>query len=424
MAQHVAGAPSPKGDGPYLHWKRNFYTIAAGQAFSLIGSSAAQFALIWWLASETDSPMVLSIAGLVAFLPQLLLGPFAGVWIDRMKRKWVIMGADLFIGAVAAVFALLFLAGTPPYWAAYVVLGLRAVGELFHRPAIQAAVPMLVPPEQLVRVNGVNQFLQSGSFMLGPVLGAALYAAFPLPIIMLSDVVGAIAASATVAATPIPDPPKQAHQIPHFFQEMKEGAKVFLRDRPLCVITLAATFSMLFYLPLSSLYPLMTTALSGTAWHASIIELAYAGGMMLCAGLVSIRGEIKSQFRTIHLALFGLGLTSLLCGILPLHLSWFWAFALLCMGMGASGNLYNIPYMAYLQRTIPQEAQGRAFSLISSLMSFAMPLGLLMAGPAAQAEGVAYWFLVSGIAIIAITAISAIIVARLNKQECDENRSE
>lgn len=91
-----------KGD----YWKRNFLVVASGQTISLIGSSAVQFALIWWIASETSSALMLSLAGLFAFLPQLVLGPFAGVWIDRMKRKAVIIGADLFIASAAGVFAL------------------------------------------------------------------------------------------------------------------------------------------------------------------------------------------------------------------------------------------------------------------------------------------------------------------------------
>ena len=77
-------------------WKRGFFTLASGQAFSLIGSSAVQFTLIWWLADSTGSALMLSVAGLAAFLPQLILGPFAGVWIDRLKRKRIIICADLF----------------------------------------------------------------------------------------------------------------------------------------------------------------------------------------------------------------------------------------------------------------------------------------------------------------------------------------
>jgi DHA3 family macrolide efflux protein-like MFS transporter len=395
------------------HWKRNFLVIASGQTISLIGSSAVQFALIWWLASETSSAMMLSLAGLFAFLPQLILGPFAGVWIDRLKRKTVIIGADIFIACAAGVFALLFLFGRPPYWSACMVLGARAVGNVFHTPAIQAAVPMLVPGEQLVRANGWSQFMQSGAFMLGPVLGAALYAAFPLPAIMLSDVIGAIIASISVAVIKIPDPPRKKQRLPNFFLEMKEGAGVFLRDKRLCIVTIASTLCMVFFLPLSALYPLMTSEhLAGTAWHASIIEFVYAGGMMLCAVLVSARGEIKNKFLIIHIALVGFGVTNLLCGLLPANLSVFWLFAILCALMGAGGNLFNIPYMAYLQQTIPPAAQGRAFSLIGSLMCLAMPLGLLVAGPVAEVHGVARWFFISGIAMIVIMLISGVLISQ------------
>lgn len=54
-----------------------FFYITAGQTVSLIGSSAVQFALIWWLASETQSPMMLGISGLAAFLPMTFLSPAA-----------------------------------------------------------------------------------------------------------------------------------------------------------------------------------------------------------------------------------------------------------------------------------------------------------------------------------------------------------
>jgi hypothetical protein len=100
---------------------------------------------------------MMSIAGVLAFLSQLVLGPFAGVWVDRLNRKAVIIAADLFIGLAALVFALFFLLGNPPYWSVCMVLGIRAVGNVFHSPAIQAAVPMLVPQQELVRANGRSQ---------------------------------------------------------------------------------------------------------------------------------------------------------------------------------------------------------------------------------------------------------------------------
>lgn len=397
-----------------MRWKRTFAVIYSGQTVSLIGSSAVQFALIWWMASESGSAIVLSLAGLFAFLPMLFVGPFAGVFVDRLRLKNVIIFADAFSGLCAALFALLFLFGTPSYFLAYLVLFLRGLGGAFHSPAIQKAIPMLVPADELMRANGFAQFLQSGAFMLGPVIGAALYAAIPLWMVMLTDTLGALAACLTVAAIKIPDPPRENTETPHMWREMKEGAKTLFALRKLFVVTIASTLCMVAFLPLSSLYPLMTSNyLHGTAWHAGIIEFVYAAGMMLAALLVGAHGEVKNKFRMIHASLFLLGLSTLLCGVLPGDIRYFWLFAVLCAIMGASGNLYNIPYMAYAQQNVAPEAMGRVFSLMGSLMSLAMPVGLLIAGPVAQSMGVAFWFLVSGALVAGVALISAVVTKNM-----------
>lgn len=398
-------------------WKQKFFTIMSGQTISLIGSSAVQFALIWWLASETSSPMMMAFSGLMAFLPQLILGPFVGVWIDRLKRKYVIIFADLFMGIAALIFAGFFLVGQPPYWSACIVLLIRGVGNVFHTPAIQSVIPLLVPGDKLVKANGFSQFFQSGAFMLGPVLGAAMYAMLPMPLILLTDFVGALAASGTMAIVKIPELKKDPAQSPHFFKELKLGAAVLVQDKKLFTVALAAVGCMLFFMPLSSYYPLMTSSyFQESAWHASLVEMLYAVGMMGTSLLMGLFGNIRRKFTIIHMGLLGVGITSFLCGLLPATDTGFWLFAVICIFMGASGNIYGIPYMAYMQETIPAEAQGRAFSLFGSLMSVTMPLGLLLSGPFAQRFGVVFWFLVTGIAVLIITCISAITVHKIQKK--------
>ena len=64
-------------------------------------------------------------------------------------------------------------------------------------------------------------------------------------------------------------------------------------------------------------------------------------GMMLCAALVS-QLKIKNKLGFVHLGLMGMGVTMLLCGLLPSGMAWFWVFAVLCGLMGAGGNLYNL----------------------------------------------------------------------------------
>lgn len=396
-------------------WKRPFLTIAAGQTVSLIGSSAVQFALIWWLAVKTDSPMVLSLAGLVAFLPSFLLGPFAGVFIDRCKKKTVVIAADLAIGLLSGAFALYFQASDPPYWIVFVILGLRGVGGVFHAPAIQALIPRLVPGEELMKANGWSQFMQSGAFMLGPVIGGLLYGAFSMPVILLTDLLGAIIACATVFSvrvegdTPAPRAPQSA-----FFREMKEGLTVFRDDAALRGILVATFLIMLFYMPLSSLYPLMTSSyFQLDAVYGSIVEFTYALGMLLIALVMAPLGKRFGKITLVYMGLLIIGVSTLACGVLPAApILWFWVFAAACLCMGAGANFYNIPLMAYMQETIKPELMGRAFSLWSMVMSLAMPLGLLIAGPVAEKYGVAPWFFVSGVIVVVIAAIGYVLVRK------------
>ncbi len=88
-------------------WKSQFMTVALGQAVSMLGSHGVQFALIWWLAEKTSSPLMLGISGLVAYLPMTLFSPLAGIAADRYNRKIISIFSDMAIGAVALIYAVL-----------------------------------------------------------------------------------------------------------------------------------------------------------------------------------------------------------------------------------------------------------------------------------------------------------------------------
>lgn len=387
-------------------WKRKFLTISIGQMASLIGSSAVQFSLIWWIASETGSPMMMGLSGLAAFLPATLLSPVAGIVADRYHRKHICILADLFIGFSAMVFAALLWNYDMPVWAALVVLFFRSVGNAFHQPAFQAMIPQFVPADKLVQAGGWNQMLASGSFLLGPALGAALYAAFPLPVILLTDLVGAVIASIMLGIVYIAPMEKVVREKHNTLRELKEGIDVFRADKALILVIATETLCMIFYLPLSSFYPLMTSDyFHASAWHGSAVEVLYAAGMLIAASLFGSVIKVKRHLLFSYIGLLGIGVVSAIGGVLPPE-SWAWfIFAFLCGAMGAFGNVHSIPLIAYMQTTIPAEKMGRAFSLIALAASLSMPLGLLISSPIAEKVGVYIWFLISGTGTTIITLI-------------------
>ena len=179
-----------------VHWKKSFITIYSGQAFSLLGSAAVQFAIIWWLTEKTESAFILTLATIFAFLPNILFGTFAGVWIDRYNRKTVMIAADALVAASSALLGIIFLIWEEPFpWIIFVFLFIRGIGNTFHAPAMQAAIPMFVPAEMLTKAGGWGNLIISVSTMLGPALGAGLMSVFSVASVMLVDVIGAIIAS-------------------------------------------------------------------------------------------------------------------------------------------------------------------------------------------------------------------------------------
>ena len=138
-------------------WKAPVFTIWGGQALSILGSQLVQFALVWYLTVQTGSATVLATASLVGTLPQVIVGPFVGTLVDRSNRRWTMLLADSVITLATIVLAILFALDRVAIWHVYMVMLVRSLGGSFHSNAMSASTSLMVPVEDLTRVQGVNQ---------------------------------------------------------------------------------------------------------------------------------------------------------------------------------------------------------------------------------------------------------------------------
>ena len=379
------------------HWKRTFFTIWGGQAVSLITSAIVQMAFIFYLTQKTDSALILSLASMAGFLPYALLGPLIGVWVDRYHRKAIMISADLLIALCSAGLAAYTYYMDPPVWIVLLILVLRSIGTAFHSPALSAVTPLLVPESELTRCAGYSQALQSVSYIISPAIAAMLYAQWSMTALMALDVAGALIACATVVRVNIPRLASRPEQS-HFFTELKEGFLALLEQRGLFLLLLVGALYMLIYMPINALYPLMSMRYySGTPAHVSATEIAYAAGMLLGALLLGkLRIQRRSNWIVGSIAVMGISLVA--AGLLPNTA--FVAFVACCTLMGLSVPFYSSIQTALFQERIAPEYLGRVFSLTGSLLSLAMPLGLILSGAFADSIGVTRWFFLSGIAVL------------------------
>lgn len=382
-------------------WKKQFATIYAGQAFSLLGSATVQFAIIWWLTIQTESAMTLTLASVFAFLPNLLIGPFAGVFIDRYNRRSVMIAADALVAISSMILGVAFLVTeAPALWFIYVILFIRGLGNTFHGPAMQAAIPMLVPADMLTKAGGWGNLINSLSNMLGPVFGAVLLGFLPISSIMIVDILGAVFAIVCLLFVRIPDIPRSSEKV-ELFSNLKLGLKAMRENRAFMAAFVPLVFNNLLYMPLVSLLPLLVrTHFSGDSIQNSVVQFAYAGGLLFSSTLIALWGGMKRRFVMISLAIGAVGAVTLLSGVL--QSGGFWVFVICCFLMGGAGTFIGVPFMAYVQESFPPEKLGKVFSMWFTTMSLAMPVGLLTAGPISEAVGVDRWFLWSGIALLAV----------------------
>ena len=380
-------------------WKKTFAMIFSGQIFSILTSSMVQFSVIWHLTETTESAAVLMIAGLAAFLPQALLGPFIGVWLDRWNRKKTMILADSAIALSSLLLGAYFFFGEPSLAVVYAILMIRSTASAFHAPAFQAAIPLIAPEDQLTRVAGWHQMVFSFSSVIGPALGIAVYSATSLGTVLFLDVVGALIANLMLLFVTIHQPKPEAVQTPSFLKEFKIGWETFVTEKPIVIITIATAIFGIVFMPLATLFPLLTLSHFGRGgYSASLIEAVFGIGMILGGITLSVFASKLKDTTYMSLSLVVIGLTCLISGKIPSEA--FLVFVFMSFHMGAAAPLFNGPYMAMIQKTYEPEKLGRVLSFVTSITLLSSPIGLALAGPVIDKYGVQMWFFWSGIVVV------------------------
>ncbi|MGL6178999.1 MAG: MFS transporter [Tannerellaceae bacterium] len=379
------------------NWKTNLSIIWIGQIISLLTSTTVGYSAIFWISLETKSPEVLAYAFLAGNLPQIILGLFAGVYIDRWNRKWVMILADLFIATCTLLLSRLLISGNHDLEYLYILFACRSIGSSFHAPALQASIPLLVPESQLTRVSGINQSIQSISGILAPVIGATLIAFFRIEYVLLLDVAGAILACISLLFIYIP-PQKRISTDNKLWREIKECFSVINTTIGLPALFIGYTFTTFVIMPIAVLFPFITIDhFGGNSFQMGLIEMiwgigALTGGLMLAANRKQINNVIM-----IHVSYLILGIYLVISGLLP---SWgFPAFACITIVGGITYALYNALFVAIIQQNISAEILGRVFSLFFSLSVLPSMIGILASGYLAEVFGVTTIFVLGGIGI-------------------------
>lgn len=382
-----------------FHWKKNIILFITSQALSLFGTMLVQYAIMWHLVLKTQSAAVMTVYIAAAVLPMFFTSLFGGVWADRYNKKHIINIADGSIGFVSLIIAVSLFAGHDSITLLFVAAAIRALGQGIQQPSVNSLVPLIVPEEKLLRINGLNSSIHSGIFLLSPIVSAALMSLAPLEVLFIVDVVtAALAVVILYFLVKVPHPERKKEQVKNIshFKDLVNGLKYIKTQKYLLLLILISTAFMIAMTPVSILTPLQVTRNFGPdLWRLTVVEIVWAGGMMLGGAIVGIW-----SFRN---KIYSIGTSCVAFGVMTVLLGLWKNFALytICMGIcGTSAAYYNAPNMTLMQEKVSPDYLGRVLSIFTMMGSLAMPFGMLFFGPLGDIFNIDHLLVSTGIIMV------------------------
>lgn len=385
------------------NWKKDIAGFLSAQTISLFGSSLVQYAIVWYITLSTSSGRMLTISTLCGFLPQIAISLFAGVWIDRYNRKWMIMLSDAVIAAATLALALTFLSGHRSVGLLFLVLAVRSAGTGIQTPAVSAVLPQIVPKQHLMRINGINSTLSSVIMFLSPAASGAILSVAPLETVLFIDVVTAVIGVGITSLIRIrPLEKKENTEIgdkrPSQLGGIREGF-AYLKNNSFVRNLLVYQITILFLIsPSAFLTPLMVSRTFGPeVFRLTASEMTYSLGMVLGGLLITSFGGFEKRMNTTMMAGAFYGILMIGMGAAPLFLIY------LCLNtlIGITSPCYNAPITVSVQERVEPAMHGRIFSLMQIATSCALPFGMVIFGPMADVIRVQWILIGAGAAVVA-----------------------
>lgn len=390
-------------DSPFPKWKKNISLFLSGQAISLFGSAVVDYAIIWHITLETKSAMAMTIGILCSFVPRLLISLFSGIWADKYNRRYLIIGADAGIAFVTLLLAVFYLSGFNQLWLIFLVMGLRSIGTGIQTPAVNALIPQITPKGQLMRINGINNTIQSFIMLLAPAAGGALLSLIPLGVIFFVDVVTAMISIIIMFIIRIrhhlTEEEKKEKRERRYGEDMREGLRFTKNNAFVREMLIIYSFYYFLIAPAAFLSPLLVARVFGEeVWRLTANEIIFSLGMMIGGIVMARKNGFKDRITMIALSCFIVGVTTIILGI-----SGFYLFLGATLIMGIFISISSSTEMALFQEKVDIKMQGRVFSLVQIVTTTIMPLAMLLFGPLGDLINVKLLFIICGILTLGLS---------------------
>ena len=361
---------------PDLRW------LWIGQAISQIGEGLNKVALLYLVYDLTSSTLLMTVIGILQTLPPLILGPLLGVYVDRLPKKWMMMGVDALRAGLALIIPLLYAAHALTLTRVYVVVFLMALVATVFGPALSATVPLIVERPQLTAANALVASTAMIGMLVGPTISGLGIATIGMQVVLY--VSSATFVLSVLSLSRLHLKRAQAHQRREqhgtFIHDLKEGLHfVFVQQRTVAGFVLTA----LCYSLASSAFVFLLPVFAEKVLHVGAMILgwlwsAYGAGMVAISIALACTNQQERSIRLLMIVaamVVGAVASFILAGTTQPLLA-----IGLVMTIGAGLAAFTPVVWGMLQEITPEKLRGRVFSIFNTGAMSASMIGMVAFG--------------------------------------------
>lgn len=383
------------------NWKVSAVLFLLSQNTSLFGSSIVGYAVIWHITLETSSGFWMMLATIFSNLPQIIISLWGGALADRFNRKYMIMVADGFIALATLGLAISYWTGFQDKILLLIVLAIRSTGAGIQSPAVNAIYPQIVPKENLIKIQGINQTINAVCLLLAPAIGGVLLGSIGLVWTFMVDVVTAIIAIAIMSII------KVERQITtvntnSMISDIRAGIGYVLKHSELKKLVAFYAVAFILLTPAMVLSPLMVERTFGNeVWRLTANEIIWTIGSLVGGIFIAFRKQIKNKVFAIAVCFIAFGVAF---GFMSIATN-FVIYLMLILIVGFFMPILTTAQTVYVQEITEPNVLGRVFSILQLASTSALPIAILFLGPLADIISIQSMLFVSGILLVICGAL-------------------
>lgn len=371
----------------------NFRLFFSGQSISLIGTWMTRIATSWLVYRLTGSAWLLGIVGFMGQIPTFLLAPFAGVWVDRLNKRTVLVWTQVLAALQSLALAALTLTHRVTVTDILALSVLQGLINAFDMPGRQAfMVEMVDDKRDLGNAIALNSSIVNLARLIGPSLAGMVIAAYGEGWCFLIDGVSYFAVIASLLMMHL-RPRLVPERADTMFAQLREGWQYITGFLPIRNLLLLFAVVSLMGMPYTVLMPVFASqVLHGGAHTLGFLMGAAGVGALVSAVLLALRKTVKGLLRMVPLsaALFGAGLVAFGFS----HIFWLSLALMLVVGFGMMQGM--AASNTIIQTLAPADKRGRVMSYYTMAFVGMAPFGSLLAGGLAHAVTASWAVVITG----------------------------